>query len=432
TNRHREILPGRRYEAPPAPSGGNDPFEVDQPGRFLATLGSISEPKTELGRALLSYFTGFSPFLAREICARAQSAKNLPTGLEAAWNELFRAIESATYRPVVISTPAGTIEGAYPVRSAQFAPTAQRFTRDLQIALDIAYGSLLSGSTLEEERRKLLGRLDRELDRLKRRLAAAQEALSRAQSAGALREIGDLIMANLTEIPDGASRVTVTDWNTAEPVLITLDPTLSAYGNAEKVYARARKAVASGQAAETRLPCLQRELDEMDALKSAVLNAKDVERLQAIEHELAETRPDTQTPARRYGSAQQDWQGHRISTVLTPQGFRILIGENAESNDYLTTKVARPDDLWLHVRAGKSAHVVIPTGGNPGKVPPAVLETAARLCALHSPQKHSGLVSVDYTLRRFVRKPRGAPPGAVLVTREKTLTVSPGTAQGIS
>jgi predicted ribosome quality control (RQC) complex YloA/Tae2 family protein len=109
----------------------------------------------------------------------------------------------------------------------------------------------------------------------------------------------------------------------------------------------------------------------------------------------------------------------------TVEGWEILHGENATSNDYLTTKVARPDDLWLHVRAAASAHVVIRTGGRPERVPPRVLEAAARVAASQSESKHSGLVPVDYVLKKHVRKPRKSGPGRVTYQNEKTLFISP-------
>jgi predicted ribosome quality control (RQC) complex YloA/Tae2 family protein len=110
---------------------------------------------------------------------------------------------------------------------------------------------------------------------------------------------------------------------------------------------------------------------------------------------------------------------------VAPGGWQVLVGENAEANDYLVTRVAQPNDWWLHVRAGTGAHVVIRTNNHPQAVPRQVLEFAARLAAANSPQRHSSIVPVDYTLRKYVRRPRGAPPGFVTYTHEKTLHVSP-------
>jgi predicted ribosome quality control (RQC) complex YloA/Tae2 family protein len=56
-------------------------------------------------------------------------------------------------------------------------------------------------------------------------------------------------------------------------------------------------------------------------------------------------------------------------------------------------------------------------------VPPSTLLFAAQLVAARSVAKHAGLAEVDYTLRKYVRKPRKAAPGSVLISNQKTLRV---------
>jgi len=121
----------------------------------------------------------------------------------------------------------------------------------------------------------------------------------------------------------------------------------------------------------------------------------------------------------------EQFGGRRIRALNTPEGWEILIGENSEANDYLTGRVAAPNDLWLHVRAATSAHVVIRTRNDPAAVPKSVIRRAALLAAQHSGVKHSSVVPVDYTLKKYVRRPRGAPSGTVTYQQEKTIHVSP-------
>ena len=111
------------------------------------------------------------------------------------------------------------------------------------------------------------------------------------------------------------------------------------------------------------------------------------------------------------------------ATLMAPGGLTVLYGENAESNDYLTLRVAKPSDWWLHVRGHVSAHVVIQTRNQPEKVSKEALMFAAKVAVQHSSLKHSGYVPVDYTLKKYVRKPRGGPKGTALYTHEKTLHV---------
>jgi hypothetical protein len=67
--------------------------------------------------------------------------------------------------------------------------------------------------------------------------------------------------------------------------------------------------------------------------------------------------------------------------------------------------------------------VVIRTQNRPDRIQREHLEFAARLAVQNSGQKHAKYVPVDYTLKKYVRKPRGAPAGTVSYTHEKTLHI---------
>ncbi|MEW8958323.1 MAG: NFACT RNA binding domain-containing protein [Moorella sp. (in: firmicutes)] len=116
----------------------------------------------------------------------------------------------------------------------------------------------------------------------------------------------------------------------------------------------------------------------------------------------------------------------RPSTPLeftSPDGFKILVGRNNRQNDWLTLKLAGPDDIWLHAKDIPGSHVVIRTGGR--EVPAATLEMAARLAARYSRAGGSSRVPVDYTLVKNVRKPPGAKPGMVIYDHQRTVYVAP-------
>ena len=99
----------------------------------------------------------------------------------------------------------------------------------------------------------------------------------------------------------------------------------------------------------------------------------------------------------------------------------MLVGRSAEENDRLVRE-ARPHDLWLHARGVPGAHVVVRTGGR--EVPEGVLRQAAQLAAWHSRARGERKVPVSYTEARHLRKPRGAPPGAVILKEESVIVVS--------
>jgi predicted ribosome quality control (RQC) complex YloA/Tae2 family protein len=105
-------------------------------------------------------------------------------------------------------------------------------------------------------------------------------------------------------------------------------------------------------------------------------------------------------------------------------GLEIRVGRGARHNDELTFHHSAPGDVWLHARHVGGAHVILRWPG-PGNPPARDLAEAATLAALHSKARTSGSVPVDWTLRKYVRKPRKAPPGRVTVERVETLFVRP-------
>ena len=107
-------------------------------------------------------------------------------------------------------------------------------------------------------------------------------------------------------------------------------------------------------------------------------------------------------------------------TFLSASGARILVGRSAEKNDALTFHVARPHDLWLHAKNRTGSHVVVPLDKK-GSCPGDVLVDAAHLAAHFSEARDEALVEVQYTPRRYLRKPRGSAAGLVVVDREKVL-----------
>jgi predicted ribosome quality control (RQC) complex YloA/Tae2 family protein len=108
-------------------------------------------------------------------------------------------------------------------------------------------------------------------------------------------------------------------------------------------------------------------------------------------------------------------------------GLEIRVGRGARHNDDLTFHHASPDDVWLHARDSAGAHVVLRWPG-PGSPPARDLAEAATLAALHSRARTSGSAPVDWTLRKYVRKPRKSPPGRVVADRIETVFVEPSEA----
>jgi predicted ribosome quality control (RQC) complex YloA/Tae2 family protein len=105
-------------------------------------------------------------------------------------------------------------------------------------------------------------------------------------------------------------------------------------------------------------------------------------------------------------------------------GWVVLAGKSDRDNDLLSTRVARADDTWFHVKGMPGSHVLLrgPAGERPDR---ALLRQAAAIAAYHSKARDGGRTAVVYTLAKFVGKKPGSPPGTVTHRRGRTLTVRP-------
>jgi predicted ribosome quality control (RQC) complex YloA/Tae2 family protein len=253
-------------------------------------------------------------------------------------------------------------------------------------------------------------------------LANLKEAEANGGRAGEWQRIGELILAYGPAAGAGVDLIQAWDYEGNE-IGIPVDPELDFKRNAEAYFVRAKKA--KGRLGFVREQ-IERLSEEVNQIRSAVLSIESETQLNRLENWQATARSRRwlhhQEPVAK-NKEDRPYEGHRIREALAPGGYTVLYGENAESNDYLTLRVAKPNDYWLHVRGATSAHVVIATRNQPERVQPETLRYAAKLAVLNSTSKHAGYVPVDYTLKKYVRKPRGAAKGSAIYTHEKTIHV---------
>lgn len=253
------------------------------------------------------------------------------------------------------------------------------------------------------------------LARVEKQLAELEKTFAEAALADQHKEAGNLLLSHLAQIPRGAESTTIEDfYNDSAPRTITLDPKKSPHENAEAWFDRARKARDAAEYATRRKA-------ELEAERTA-LQTNAIPPFAKPEGVASSASGGRQNAG---GQGAKKFDGHKIRTLTLEGEWTLYIGENATSNDYLLTKVAAPKDLWFHIRGVAGAHGVLRTNGHPERVPDPILRRAAGLVAARSGEKHAGLVPVDYTERRYVRKPRGAKPGQAVYTVAKTMDVEP-------
>jgi hypothetical protein len=117
------------------------------------------------------------------------------------------------------------------------------------------------------------------------------------------------------------------------------------------------------------------------------------------------------------------WQG---KVFISKDGFPILVGKSRDENLELTFRIARGNDLWMHVRGRPGAHVVIPvpTGKT---IPLETLLDAAALCIFWSGGKGWGKTEVDYTYKKYVKRIKDSTEASY--TNNKTILATPDEAR---
>ena len=277
----------------------------------------------------------------------------------------------------------------------------------------------LGRRALETETHQLRQLLTRRADEAGTAAAHARRRLHALAHEAGYRNTADLIMANLHAIAPGAAQVEVIDFYTNEPRILKLKPSEKPQRTAENLYRKAKNQQIEEHELAQRIA--RRETEAFAAL----------ERLEELDTEpaLAELR-GLRVWRKQHGLDPTANTNTKAASelpfkVFEDRGFTILVGRSAENNDLLTQKYAHKDDLWLHAKDVAGSHVVIRhRAGQP--VPEPVVEHAAMLAGWYSKRQNDTLCPVTVTPKKFVRKPRGARPGQVIVERERVVLVKPG------
>jgi predicted ribosome quality control (RQC) complex YloA/Tae2 family protein len=299
---------------------------------------------------------------------------------------------------------------------AALGSSAARRAPDLLSAVAPPVGTMTEGETGAKVGPDVLRLLERRLAAAQRRLAKLSDASAGAAAeAAALRWRADLILAHLAQVPRGASSVRLPGFD-GSSVDIALDPSLPPPENARRLYDEARKR----DRAAARVPALIRGAEHVRAGLAELLTRA---RSGTAEADEVAAALESGRPTRSAGLRAERAPPYR--RYRTSGGLEVRVGRNRQSNDDLTFRHSAPNDIWLHARDAAGSHVILRWHDAVANPPAGDLAEAALLAALHSRARSSGVVPVDWTRRKYVRKPRRAPPGTVVPDRVRTIFVEP-------
>ena len=395
TNHYRTILPGHSYATPPQFEGiemkSGTPLRLDD----VQNLKGIGRPLTRL---VISQWSERDAVSWKSALMKiVDTDSDVPCRIVSRNNYLTR-----------IDFPLeGTQElGRNPLEAAR-------------------YGVLIP--LLRKGREKTLHEIDAKIKRAvksrERHRDGLAKQLKECQEAEIFRRKGEAILSHLWEIQKRSENITLTDWD-GEELSISLDPELSPSRNAERYFKRYRKAKGNPEEIKAGLEAINAAITELKEQHSLLEAIDDPENFTEAVKDLAEwispAKSQNRNPKRR---KQENIPPH---LSIKRDGVTILVGLSARGNRYVTLKIARPEDIWLHAHEMPGAHVII-RGLKREELEGArrdILEYAAGLAAGHSSGKGAGSVPVDYTERKYVRSVPGT-IALVTYTNPGTLRVNP-------
>ena len=417
-NTKRAALPGLNYQEP-------EPVCKENPLEFTDYLGLLTRPGADLlCDRLMDTLGGLSPLVCREAalqCAGDTDARmegqDLPA-LAARLEDYFREILTQP-KPYFYAQADGTPKqfAFCPIREYGSCQQVESFSA----LLDSFYTLRDRRDAMRQKSQAIRKTVSNLCARLRRKLAVQEKELEATYDRERLRQLGDILTANIGRIKKGQTIAQCEDfYNEEMPIIdIPISPLLSPQQNAAKFYKD-----------YTRMKNAEKELTHQISLGSEELSY-----LESVQEELNRAGTDAELDEIRQelqagGYVRQDGGKARMKQKkLSPMrfestdGYPIYVGRNNRQNDELTFRLARKDDIWCHASKVHGSHVIISCGG---KTPPDnTLTQAAQLAAYYAETTGGQNIPVDMTTVKQVKKIPSGKPGMVIYHTYKTVIVNP-------
>lgn len=420
TSRARQVLPGMRYEYPPAQDKiGFDELTFEE----FAAL----QPSSKI---YLNTIGGISPAISRELADRV---------LNRGKQEAFEFIEAASQigdtsettlarasrqeiKPVIYYEDKECTKPLdyHVMNLSELEESAySRHFDSMSECIDSFFSGKVNSSLVKQRSHDLYKKVQAMYDKAVLKKQKLSEDLISAQDSEYLRLYGEILTANLHAVKPGASKVRLVNYYDGSKIEIPLDTRFSASKNAQIYFKKYGKSKTAIKEKTSQLKETQADIDYLDSVLSFLDEPENSDDIEAVRAELVEG--GYLRPRKLKGKVLKFKPSpHRYKS---PSGFDILVGRNNKENDLLTLKTASKSDIWLHTKDIPGSHVILKTNGENAAADD--IYCAAAIAAWHSKAKSSANVAVDYVPVRYVKKPSGAKPGMVIFTNNRTVYIDP-------
>ena len=292
----------------------------------------------------------------------------------------------------------------------------------LSEALDVFYLEKESENAFIVKANAARSRLNQELKKHEKQVKNLNSDLAKHGNAERWKHFGDLILANLADAVRIDGKVLVVDYfdETLPTLEIEIDDNDELTQAAEKFFKKYTKARNAKEEIAKRLADLELRITNYELRIKELETAIEEKDEAIIDDFIGENIEKISTKSK--GKANETVKGAR--KFISSEGFEILVGKGSKDNDFLTFRVAKSSDFWLHAADYPGSHVVV-RNPNRGEIPQKTLLEAAQIAAFYSHAREQPKVAVHYTQKKFVNKPKGAALGLVSLASFKTILVEP-------
>ena len=293
-----------------------------------------------------------------------------------------------------------------------FGKVVRKFTDPIEAVTEFFLMSSVS-STFNTEKSFALKQLHSKQSSTANFILKTQQKLDTLVNDTHYQVWADLLMANMHVIKPGVELVILENfYDNNRPISIKLKRDFSPQKNAEVFYRKGKNQQIELQKLKDSIAKKEEELIEWNQQILAMEESGELK--------------DVRKKASESGLADKDEKQPKLLPFneIEFKGYKIWVGRNAENNDTLTLKYSYKEDLWFHAKDVAGSHVLLKHQSGK-KFPKEVIERAAQIAAYHSKRKNESLCPVIVTPKKYVRKRKGDPAGAVVVEREEVMLVEP-------
>ncbi|HEU4593983.1 MAG TPA: NFACT family protein [Pyrinomonadaceae bacterium] len=297
-------------------------------------------------------------------------------------------------------------------------------------AADVYYQRLESARAFDARAADATARLRQEISRRRKLQANLARDLAEHGDAEEHKRAGELLLANVGTAERRGRTVRVRDYYAEDApfVEMEIDEQKSLPEEAAARFSRYTKARRAAQEVASRLEATGRELSALEERRerlAEIVAERDEAALEAFREESKGGKSQKDKHAKSVGKKGEAEGIPGVRRYRSSDGYEILVGRGPRENDHLTFRVARSQDTWLHAADYPGSHVVVRNLRRGEDIPHRTLLEAAQLAARFSRAREDSKVAVNYTLRKFINKPKGAAPGLVYLSSFRTLLVEP-------